>query len=129
MAQFSKGQQPGRRRGKGQGSTGRRKKLESAVWWVMDNTLDAKPPSELHRKLQAAYKADDTAFIRDVVKQITASKETETATTTADQDEADYRKILEDMLAEMEGRTGQPNDGTVKAPGDGLPHRPQGTDR
>ena len=85
--------------------------------------------SELHRKLQAAYKADDTAFIRDVVKQITASKETETATTTADQDEADYRKILEDMLAEMEGRTGQPNDGTVKAPGDGLPHRPQGTDR
>jgi hypothetical protein len=70
MAQFSKGNQAARRRGKGRGTAGRRKKLESAVWWVMDNTLDAKPPSELHRKLQAAYKADDTAFIRDVVKQI-----------------------------------------------------------
>ena len=69
MAQFSKGNQAARRRGKGRGTAGRRKKLESAVWWVMDNTPDAQPPSELHRKLRAAYKADDTAFIRDVVNQ------------------------------------------------------------
>jgi hypothetical protein len=90
----------------------RAKKLREAVWWVMDNPEDDKPPSELARKLQKAYKNDESAFLRDVVKQVLAADKGAEPEPEGEQYEGEYRKMLEEMLAEIEGRP-KANDGPV----------------
>jgi len=84
-------------------SAERRKLLDVAHWWAATHSLRTKPPDELHRMMQEMRRSRDPAFFRQVMMPVTNQ---EAAAAEADLDEADYRKILDDVLAEMKGRPG-----------------------
>jgi hypothetical protein len=89
---------------------GRRKKLEEAIWWVVDHPPGEEPPSELHRKLQAACNKDEAAFMRDVVKQVLAATKPDAAA----EAEADD-PLPRPPLGHGEHRRRRPDPGTVGA--------------
>ena len=83
----------------------RRSRLEEAVFWVLENPLDAAPPTELRRTLQDARKEDTMTFLREAKQWFPAGKDGGDADDDHDDGEADYMKILDDMLEEMGGKT------------------------
>jgi hypothetical protein len=102
------------------------------IEWVWEHLAEKTCPAAPNRKARELWryaKKNPDGFLDKYVPMLMRGDAGDkSATDTADVYEADYRKILEDMLAEIESRTKEnacphcngtgerPNDGSVKAP-------------
>ena len=91
----------------------RRKLIDQASWWALNNDLDAEPPSPLHRAMQEERRRGGPAFLRQVIEPATGKTEGNQPSDNPQDGVRDFLANVNQMLDEIEKESADIVPGTV----------------
>ena len=91
----------------------RRKLIEQASWWALNNDLDAEAPSPLHRAMQEERRRGGPAFLRQVIEPATGKSEGNQPSDNPQDGVRDFLANVNQMLDEIEKESADIAPGTV----------------